>query len=555
MAEEKLARITDELVYKVKNLETDKAQALIEIVEKVKATERNEFILLIGTKGSGKSTFVKRFFKLMLPPDIASHCVYININMADSTGDEKSVTEWLNQNLLIETEKALFIDNSPTFDELQGMFFDEYTRWSKGTYKHLYEKDKNHFKIEFGKHIEKRRERRPAEYIRRLVGSIVKSRRKLPCIIFDNADHFSIEFQERVFQYARSIYENEICLIIMPITDKTSWQLSQQGALQSFDSESLYLPTPPPMVIFERRIKYIGDKTKEVKTKKGDGYFFERGIKLSLSDIYAFAQCLQRIFIETGNASKWLGNLSNYDIRRCLKLSRDVTTSSYLRIEELFKAFISNSVHTIPEHRIKSAIIKKNYDIYPVGQNEFVQNIFCITSEILTTPLLALRILRLLLDARHSDVQGISSFIPIEQILDYFHSMTIERRAVQLCIDTMLKTGLCFSYDPTKMNIADAKKLEISPAGRQHYYWGTNDTTYMGIMLNITPIYDREKFDNIMSTRVDDLTRQWLTRVKIFIEYLLHEDADFTKIPDHKAYVGQNIVSKHLNRTIYRLRI
>lgn len=144
-----------------------------------------------------------------------------------------------------------------------------------GNWNKLYERDKDQFKIDFGKHIEERRETRPSEYIKRMIGDITKSRLKVPCLVFDNTDHYSIEFQETVFQYARSIYEREICLVIVPITDKTSWQLSQQGAIQSFENEVLYLPMPKPKKIIEKRIEFIQKELLQPVSKKEDIFLTE----------------------------------------------------------------------------------------------------------------------------------------------------------------------------------------------------------------------------------------------------------------------------------------
>src|SRR5262249_52987263 len=149
-------------------------------------------------------------------------------------------------------------------------------------------------------------------------------RHRIPCLIFDNADHFSIEFQERVFQYARSLYEKELCLVLVPITDKTSWQLSRQGALQSFYSESIFLPTPSPRTVLERRVSYLEKTLSREKAESGSGYFVGRGIELSITNLTAFVNCLQGIFVRTGDVAEWIGNLANYDIRRCLDLTRDV---------------------------------------------------------------------------------------------------------------------------------------------------------------------------------------------------------------------------------------
>lgn len=89
------------------------------------------------------------------------------------------------------------------------MFFDEYKRWAESSFRDLYKQDKLAFRVKFGEHVEKRREERPAEYVARLLRHVFHMRHKIPCLIFDNADHFSIEFQERVFQYARSLYEKD----------------------------------------------------------------------------------------------------------------------------------------------------------------------------------------------------------------------------------------------------------------------------------------------------------------------------------------------------------
>src|SRR5690606_5663834 len=157
--------------------------------------------------------------------------------VGESDGNDAQITSWLDQRLLDVLEATVFGADGPSFEDIQGMFFDEYTRRSKGTLKHLYDSDKQAFKVDFGRHIESRRETRPHEYIERLLHHIVRSRRKIPCLIFDNADHFTIEFQEKVFQFARSLYEKAMCLVILPITDRTSWQLSREGALKSFEIE------------------------------------------------------------------------------------------------------------------------------------------------------------------------------------------------------------------------------------------------------------------------------------------------------------------------------
>jgi hypothetical protein len=156
LAEKKIARISESLILSMRKLETESSEALRRLIKMVHDTKKNAFILLVGTKGAGKSTFVSRFFKYVLPKGLADDCITMRVNVGNSSGDEGSLVGWLNREFLSEAEKAIFGSSHPDYEEIQGMFFDEYRRWAKGPYKHMYENDKNAFKIEFGKHIEKK---------------------------------------------------------------------------------------------------------------------------------------------------------------------------------------------------------------------------------------------------------------------------------------------------------------------------------------------------------------------------------------------------------------
>jgi hypothetical protein len=547
-ADQELCRISEDLIRRVRSLETMQAEALTELIEKVRSTNRHEFVILMGTKGAGKSTFIDRFFENVISEKLKSQTVVVRINLAVSDGNANTIIDWLNHTLLEECERVLY-DGKPTFEEIQGMFYFEYERLRDGNWNKLYQKDKDQFKIDFGKHIEERRENRPNEYIKRMIGDITKSRFKVPCLVFDNADHFSIDFQEKVFQYARAIYEQEICLVIVPITDKTSWQLSKQGAIQSFENEVLYLPVPSPKKIIEKRIEFLEKKLVIEKTTKGR-YFLGRGIKLEIPSLEKFVKFLQNVFLTDDQVARWIGDFANYDIRRCLDLTRDIISSPHLPLEELVKAWVSgkiqsNSDFEIKKYRIKHALLKRVYNSYPVNNHMYIQNTFYIAGNLNTSPLLSLRLLRILMDRRNESKED--NYLGVDQLLDYCNGMGIERSTSTKHLDIMLKKGLLYSYDPTVVNIHDSKRIEISPSGIEHYYWSLNDNDYLFVMIEVTPISDKELFRTF-----EERYYSWGERDGVkhdFIDYLLDEDKTYIHVPAHEAYTGQvNIIEKLQHR-------
>ena len=312
-ADQRLAKIAEDIIERISALDTGKGLALTDLIQRVQESKRHEFVLIVGTKGAGKSTFITRFFDLILPRSLAKKCTVVSVDLKDSTGELDSLVGWLDSSLLRAMEKTLFPE-APAFAEIEGMFYDEYTRLRKGNWAALYDTDKNQFQARFGDLIEDIRTNRPHEYIQGLIRHVVNNRLQLPVIVFDNADHFEIKFQQRVYQYARSLYESSLCLVILPITDRTSWQLSKHGALQSFDHEALFLPTPPTGDIIRKRVAFIERRVETERQRPDDRYFIERGISLRLDDIASFARTIQRVFLETADISRLVGDLANHDV-------------------------------------------------------------------------------------------------------------------------------------------------------------------------------------------------------------------------------------------------
>ncbi|MFL5245095.1 MAG: cold shock domain-containing protein [Gemmataceae bacterium] len=552
-AEQGIARISEELRDTVRSLATSDVSEITEAIKRALDMSRHELILLVGTKGSGKTTFIERFFADVLPRKLAEDCVIVRVDLADCGCDSRTIITWLDQHFLEAAERAVFPNRPPSYDELVGIYWWEYKQWREGHAKHLYDTDKTAFKIEFGKHIAKRREERPHEYITHLLSRIVKGLAKIPCLVFDNADHFDVPFQEEVFKYAHSLYRACLCLVLVPITDTTSWQLARQGPMQSFYTESFFLPSPPTELVLRKRIEYLERRIAEEKPEAGRGYFLSRGIPLAIENIKAFAACLQTVFINTGQVADWIGRLANQDIRRCLQFTREIVSSPHLKVEELLKAYVSKTAMEVSQDEIKLAMIRGKYDIYPANNNSFVQNIYNLVTEVDTTPLVAIRVLQYLEVAWDGNAENDSRYVTVEQVIEYMKAMNIEARAIRLCLNSMLETGLCLSYDPTAKRIDDCFRIQISPAGRQHLSWGLKDWVYLESMAEVTPLLESEVVSEINACLQVDLADQRRQVIKSFAQYLISEDRHYCIMPKHEYYASQNRVIETLQQQIEAL--
>lgn len=539
-ADSSLQKITRNLINQIEVVSSGEGRELQEQIRAAVETQKGEFVLIIGNKGAGKSTFIDRFFRLVLDKNLREKCLVIRVNLADSSGNLSTIANWLNDRLKAEIENAMFRGANPTYEELQGTFFREYKRWQKGEHKFLYERDKTEFKIKFGEFIAKLIADDPNKYIVRLLQDAIRSRRLMPCIVFDNTDHFPQPFQEHVFQFAQSIHTEMFSFVICPITDRTIWQLSKSGPFQSYATKSFYLPIPSTKEILDKRVIFIKEKIEEQKRIKGD-YFLRKGIRLSVRDIQAFAACIEEIFINTEYVSRTIGQLSNHDIRRSLKISNRIVTSPIINIEQLVGAYVSGAYLSISQHQIEKALILGDYNHFYQAHSEFILDIFTVKADQVTSPLLKLSILKLLIDreAQYRDQDEV--YMSVEDIQNYFEPARVSRVIVKNHLKELLKYRLANPYDPTDQEIYEEQRLRITHSGKIHFKFALSDDPYIAQMALVTPIRNYELVAEIRELMKSKLIREeWAKIISKFVDYCIEEDRLFVLLPRSDSYDGQS---------------
>ena len=549
-ADATLDKITRTLTNRIKVVDGSQGVALARHIADAVESRRGEFVLVIGNKGAGKTTFIDRFFRLVLDRQIREQCLVARIDLADSTGDLDNLNSWLTEYLKTTLERELFHTSVPRYEELQGVFWKEYDRWRKGEHKFLYRKDREQFKIDFGKHVYELVEQHPDRYVIALLDHAVRGRQLLPCLIFDNTDHFPQQYQEKVFQIAQSFFRKVLSFVICPITDRTIWQLSKQGPLQSYATTQFYLPVPSTKDVLSKRVDFIKEKLGAGQTQSGE-YFTQKGIRLNIPDIQAFAFCIEEIFIKTEYLGRVVGWLSNHDIRRGLKIAQRIITSPILSVEDLVKLYITENRVSIKERKVRQALILGNYNGFVQSHSDFVLNLFQVSSTSITTPLAKLSILRVLMDRESQTTSLEESYMTIEDIVNYCEPIGITRSATIKHCQEFLNYRLIEPYDPTDLDLYMGQRVKVTHAGRIHSEFALEDETYIVQMALATTLRspDIAAKGRDIFYRPKKMTRNdWVSIIRLFVKYCQKEDEVFVSIPDTASYAGQTELRDRLFR-------
>lgn len=551
-ADVNMEKITSTLLNSLKLMNSDKGTELQRKMQDALNSQRGEFVLIIGNKGAGKSTFVDRFFRLVLPEDLLVTCTVVRVDVGDSNGERDKIVAWLDSQILTKLEKALFENGKATNEQLQGIFFSEYSRWRDGPHKTLYTTNKDAFKIKFGEYVESLRNTNKHEYIQRLLKDIVDNRQKMPCLVFDNTDHFDEKFQETVFQYAQSLFRSSFNFIICPITDRTIWELSKHGPLQSYDTTSFYLPVPAMKSILEKRVGYLRKKLEDDKVAEKAQYFIGKGIRLSVQDISAFTTCLEEILIANEGVSRVIGSLSNFDIRRSLQLSQKIIVSPHVQIEELVKLYLTGGALPIKTRSVHMAIICGDSNHFQQEVNAHSVNLLHVQGNDITSPLLPVSLLRFFIDV---DTQGgeevLARHATLEDAINYFSAMGIPASTTRWNVLRLCNALLLSPYNTAELEHTESSLFRITPSGRLHSEWATSNVPYiteMALTTHMRSCVQRDDLLSYWSAGGKKNREDWEAIIDCFAQYVLNEDSTFVQVPNVISYASQRFLRQQFKQ-------
>jgi hypothetical protein len=180
---------------------------------------RNKILLLIGSVGSGKSTFVDYLRECVLSEDLREHTAWLRIDLNPAPVVREEIYPWLRRQII-----AGIKESSPDIDTacLKGQvrLYRREVEELEAIDGELLGKDSPEFKQRLSARLEQLRQDEPLT-IQALERMLCTGRGRLLIIVLDNCDKRNRDEQLLMFQVAKYI-QNEIrCLVILPLRHET----------------------------------------------------------------------------------------------------------------------------------------------------------------------------------------------------------------------------------------------------------------------------------------------------------------------------------------------
>lgn len=495
-------------------------------------------IVIIGSKGSGKSTFINHLFEYQSNNmDFKNHLIIYN--------DLRVFFEHIktfDENRIYESILNRIYNKYESFDlhslkVLNRVYLKEIKRKDVGVWSHYKKNDNNTYQRKLSDFLEEK-QLNYSIHFENISKYLIREKNKRLIIIIDNADQYKDMIQEQVFKFAHSLSAKSMCGTVISLREGYYYKWRFSPPFDAYKSNVYHITAPKYSEVLQKRIDYalqnINLENKKISAKNSKGLI----ITLDNSAIIAFFSSLKHsIFSQKNNDIIDFINQTTFpNIREGLNIFNFFLTSGHTKVadyiirENYRQDDISNY---IPFHEFIKSIGLMNKHYYNSNISA-IHNILIPTNDS-DDHFLKFYLLSELMNIYELEGNSNKS-IKITEIIETFTSFGYRVNSIRESLLNLLTISLIDSDDVVSdiknIEISDEMNLSITLKG---YYYIKNLITsfhYFNLIVHDTPIYDDIKFNEIYSVFPKSNVhgyRSLSKRVEVvekFIKYLIEKEQE-----------------------------
>jgi hypothetical protein len=337
----------------------------------------NQIMLLVGARGTGKTTFVDYLQFVKLKKSTRNDLVWIRIDFNNAPSDNSELNNWVRRNIITELESFESSLRTPSLKLLTNLFKEEINR--RLTFiSELHGEESLQYKSALETLLSEQLKDDNA-LIRAYEKYVCSGLGKLLIIACDNCDKRESELQLNTFDTIRWIKSEIRCLVLLPIRDITYQTYADQPPLDTAIKSLTFLVTPPPFQkILMRRITFL-IKDAQTNPPKNMSYYTENGSKVIFDSnkINTFLRAINEAFFseKTRLGKRILQGISGKNVRKGIEMFLAICKSGYLPESDIFGISAGGSENPFNEALIYDLFLRTDRRYYS-GDNSYIINVY-----------------------------------------------------------------------------------------------------------------------------------------------------------------------------------
>ncbi len=492
------------------------------ITKTIKQENLDNVMILFGGRGSGKSTFLKRFLFHIRPVEINMYSEIALVDLIDSA----QTTETLTSEIWEKVKKGIDKENlvNANRDEILKLFSDEFEVFEKQLLVGLkaesveYQKLVRSFLIEHLNDTKLFCEKISLKY---------KSKNKGLIIFLDNMDQLNPDLQDLCYLTAIEIAKKLSCLVIISMREERFYLAKTKGALDAYHTPGYHLSAPVIPEVIIKRLLFIIEKLKY--TEDPD---LEYGIKTD-GDLITTTNflniCIYQLKNKDSHLSKFLRYATHGDVRQALDFFRGFISSGYTNVFEISQ----HEYWTFQIHQVIKPMMIPDRMFYDEKLSR-IPNLYRLRNDNNSSHFTGLRILNLLVQKFTSNPSG---FIDAKLFVQEFEEKYHLKDDCEKHLDVFMNKGIVESSNRLESYNDQTDQIKITAYG--HYVFDTLafNFAYLDLVSLDCGVFN-EELNNYLAksgneeskhkqnNNVMDRMQTRIERVEQFIKYLENQETE-----------------------------
>lgn len=487
--------------YKVKEImerETDAGSYEKEFLQKAYNKESGALFVLLGGVGSGKSTFLLRFYRIILSkyPKV----LWFYIDFRTSSINEGEIESFVLSKMLTDWEKKYELGLKQTIDEFG------------------FNVNRDDLKKYFSK-----------------LFSLLRNCNYSIALVIDNVDQHDRKFQEKIFISASHLSDVLKIVTTVALREETFITSTKVGVFDAYNIPKFHIASPNFLDIIVKRVNY------SIKLVEKD--MLIDSVSIPIKDkkklIEYFKIVLKSLIGHNSQAEQlvnFIDSVSVGNMREALAMFSNFLQSGNINLSEIFdkQKRNGNGSYQLSYHQFLKAIILGEYR-YFYQERSNILNLLDFDTSISDSHFNLLRILEFLTrrENKQNSIVG-RGYIEINELLYAAEEASIRREVIYDSLKRLLKFKLIESDNLSTTDFETASFMKITPSGKYYLCYLGNIFMYADLVFVDTPISDNSLIEKLKKLAgITELSRR-LYRTKVFLEYIEKSESDeFSVHPEY----------------------
>lgn len=487
--------------------------------------------LLLGGIGSGKTTYIKRYFNFIGKPYLDQNAFCFYVDLLAPPASVKDAENYLFSSVLSQLRQTYSGLNLESRERLLRIYNDKIILL-KETYSQKIIKATDEFDRVLSAKLQTWTTD-ANDYVGRLLRS-TRDFNKTCVLCIDNVDQLPPEYQAAVFLIGQRAARDLAAVVIIALREESYYAASIRNTFTAYNNRKFHIASPNFTDLVRARLKYcrkvLNLPSDKIMLKLRSGAGFDKARLSSFLDIVEFS-----IFTKNKNIARFIEALSFGNMREALDMFSTFMLSGTTNVDKMLKIYERDGKYFVAFHEFAKSIILGDRRYYKDSVSK-VLNIFDCSQHRNGSHLTSLRLLSLLLAYHNSSSVEGRGFISLNDVIDAFVDIFDNELDVKHAMLRLLDKQLIQVDTRSTKSLENASYVRITSAGWYYFKYLVRSFAYLDLVFQDTP-FDDEAIARKLRDSIVDLDRYADTqdtlsyrmhirfgRVEQFLSYLLAEE-------------------------------